>query len=126
MTITRIDVETYPVTTTSGGGWDVGSGSDPYLTFSLGTSSASADFITGYGSDATGSTLYYTLSTPKIVTNLSSNWALGMWDYDTTDPDDLMGGIYFKPIDEITTVFPSSFYVSNATFSFKLYVTWNF
>lgn len=125
MTITNVYVTNYPTLNTSGGGWDLSTGADLFLALSLGTSSNSTDWITGYTNDVTGNALYYTLTTPKVITNLSSYWTIGCWDYDTPDPDDFMGGIYFAP-NSYKSGFPASFVISNASFSFTFYVTWQF
>lgn len=125
MTITSINVTNYPIVNASGGGWDLSTGADPYLAFSLGTSSSAADWITNYYNNVTGNAIYYTLTTPKVITNLSANWTLGCWDYDSPDPDNFMGGIYFTP-NNYKSGFPSSFTISSASFSFTLYVTWQF
>lgn len=125
MSITRIEVSNYPTLTTSGGGWDLSTGADPYIALSLGTSSSSLDGISGYKSDVTGGMLSYTISPSKTITNLSSAWAIGFWDYDTPDPDDFMAGIQFVP-SSFKSGFPSSFTLTTSQITFTLYVTWNF
>ena len=127
MTITRIDLNNYPIVQSNGAGWDVSSGSDPYIAITLGQSSSSSDFVTGYQSNLTGSPTSYTLTTPKTITNLSSYSTIGLWDYDSTDPDDYMSGLYFIPNNE-KAGFPSTIQIANSQFNldFLLHVTWNF
>lgn len=125
MTITKIDLLNYPATQSNGAGWDASSGADPFITVSFGTSSDVNDDVTGYYQNATGANLYYTLLTPKVVTSLSSNWTVGIYDYDTPDPSDFMGGIYFRPINK-SSGFPSSFTLTTSAIQYRLHVTWNF
>jgi hypothetical protein len=125
MTITKIDILDYPVVNSSGGGWDLTTGADPYITMSLGTSSDSDDNITGYVENVTGNPYSLTLSSPQTISNLGSSWSIGMWDYDTPDADDFMGGINFTPTN-YDQGFPSSFTLTTNSISFRLYINWNF
>lgn len=127
MTITRIDLDDYPIVQSNGAGWDASSGADPFITITSGQNSSASDFVTGYKSDLTGSPTYYTLVAPKTITNLSGYSTIGLWDYDTPDPNDFMGGLYFIPNNE-KTGFPSTIHISNSQtkLDFTLHVTWNF
>lgn len=129
MTITGIEVTNYPTTQSSGAGWDPSSGADPFLVFhpGTGTTYTANDFISGYKTDVTGQDLAYSTGLPITVNSLNSNWSLDMWDYDALvgDPDDLMTGVFFSPIDKAYG-FPSSFDLNTTGFSATLYVTWNF
>lgn len=125
MTITRIDVTNYPTLQSNGGGWDVSDGADPFVTFNSGTSSNQTDFVSGRYTNVTGQDLTYTNGFPITIPSLSSNWVLGIWDYDATSADDFMAGVYFAPINKANG-FPSSFQVTTASLTAVFYVTWNF
>lgn len=125
MTITKIEVTNYPTIQSNGAGWDVSDGADPFITFNMGTSANTNAYESGYYSNVTGQTLSYTNSLPYTVTNLSSYWTLGIWDYDAASANDFMAGVYFDPISQASG-FPASFQVSTAALSARIYVTWNF
>lgn len=125
MTIRRIEVTNYPITQSSGAGWDVSDGADAFVTFNSGTSANQNDFVSGRYTDVTGQDLVYTNGLPITISDLNINWVLAMWDYDATSNNDFMTGVYFKPISMVNG-FPSSFEVHTANMSATLYVTWNF
>lgn len=127
LTITKIDLYDYPMNTTSGGGWDISTGPDPYISISLGQSYYSSDWVTNYYTDLTGSAVSYTLTTPKTLTNMSSYYTVGLWDHDDPDADDGMGGIYFIP-NNYKSGFPSTITLKSTSLNleYKLHVTWNF
>jgi len=125
MAITGIDVLQYPMSKSSGSGWDLTTGPDIFVSITQGTSVSSSDDVTGYHLNATGGALSYTLSNPYTINSLSSSWSIGIFDADDFDPDDYMGGIVFTP-EDYKSGLPSSFSLSVGDVQFRLHVTWNF
>lgn len=125
MTITLLTINKYPATTSSGGGWDLGSGPDVYLTINIGTSPNSNDYVSNYFTNATGP-ITLTQGFPKTL-SASSNWTLGVWDNDDLAVDEFMGGYYFKPT-EFSNGFPSTVVIGDNTtdIQFTLQVEWDF
>ena len=127
MTITKVTITDYPPTKSNGAGWDLTSGPDCFITINSGTSANQNDFVSGFTyTNATGADMDYNTGFPIIIPSLSSDWSIAVWDNDNSpDPDDLVGGVFFQPIDEVDGL-PSSFQVSNASITAIFYVTWNF
>lgn len=125
MTITRIELTDYPLIQTSGAGWDVSDGADPFVTFNSGTSANTNDYSSGYYTNVTGQDLTFTTGLPITIPSLSSYWVLGVWDYDAASANDFMAGVYFQPSLQASG-FPSSFTLTTTSMSVRLYVTWNF
>jgi hypothetical protein len=121
VTITKIQITKFPATEVGGAGWDPTSGPELYPKISLGSTTIYS------------STLRYTDANPNLVpyefapnpyvelNDPSSQYLIEAYDYDTVDPDDWMGGIYFYPYSS-STGFPSIVLVeaAGATVAFKL------
>lgn len=125
MTITKVSVTEYPATAPSGGGWDINSGPDIFLTINMGTTWNTNDYVSSYYTNASGP-IYTTAGFPKTL-SASSNWTIAIWDYDDLDANDVMGGYYFKPVD-FDSGFPNTITLSNTSvgITFILDVSWNF
>lgn len=133
MTITRVDLTDYPVTTPSGGGWDISDGADVFVTHNQGTASNANSYQSAYWQNVTGQDLVYSSTVPQnnlpyTLTNLSSYHVLGVWDYDSASNSDFMAGVYYTPANEISqfTGFPTSFVLSTGKITATIHVTWNF
>ena len=125
MVINSITMTSYPMTQTSGAGWDLTDGPDPFITINSGTSANQNDFSSGVASNVTGSSIYYSNGFPVTISNLNINWTIGVWDYDATSANDFMTGLYFIPISQ-TSGFPSTINLNTGTMAVQLNVTWNF
>ena len=123
--ITQIVVSNYPVTTSTGAGWDVSSGADMYLSVNQGTTANLNNFTSGYAENVTGNSITYSTGFPTTITNPSVEWVIGLWDYDSTDSDDKMAGVYFTPND-YKSGFPSTINLTTASLSMTLTVEWEF
>lgn len=127
MTIRRIDVTSYPTTSSNGSSWDPFDGADPFVVFHPGTTSnydPQNAYISGSYSNVTGQALSFDNGLPKTINGLSSYWSLDMFDQDASVHDH-MAGVYFKPINQ-SNGFPSSFQLQTSNITATLYVTWNF
>ena len=130
VTITKMVLEKFPATDPNGAGWDPSSGADIFMTINPGTTSTTTTFKTGYYTDANANLSYTFDNVNYTISSINSNWTIGLWDYDTIDPDDFMAGYYIKPID-MKSGFPKSYTIYNSTYlngNFKvtLYLQWNF
>lgn len=125
MSITKIDVLSYPITRTNGNFWDFSTGPDIFIALSEGTSIYATDRITGLANNATGAGVAFTLSSPATINKLTTYWSIGAYDADDFDADDYMGGIYFSPSDYQDNL-PETILLTTAELQLRLYVTWNF
>lgn len=91
--ITSLVLTAYPLTTTTGGGWDSGSGPDlyPEIMHSTGTSS----YTSIRNEDVISSQLPLTYNVNFTFTNLTFKNQIDFYDYDPLDSNDWMGGYYF-------------------------------
>jgi hypothetical protein len=126
MTITRVTVTDYPLTKSNGGGWDLTTGPDCFITINSGTSSNQNTFVSGFTyTNATGSDMQYNTGFPATIGTPNSTWSIGLWDDDSPDSDDFMAGIYFTP-NSYNSGFPSSFTLNTSDLTVVFNVTWNF
>lgn len=126
VTITSMEVISYPVTKSNGSGWDLTSGPDVFVTINSGTSPNQSSFVSGFTyTNATSNNLPFNTGFPVTLTSPNTNYIIGLWDDDSPASDELMAGVYFIPNDYDYN-FPSYIIVTSATMSAKLYVTWNF
>ena len=77
VTISKIVLNSYPMTTTSSTGWDSFNGPDIFLSIVQGTTSSDIQ-TSGVASDATGSAITYTNNFPQTITSPSVNWVIGL------------------------------------------------
>ena len=124
VTITKVQVTRFPATDAGGAGWDPTSGPELYPKISLGSSTIYSSST--YYIDASTSLVPYDFTpSPYIeLTSPTSQYTIEAYDYDTLDPDDWMGGIYFYPYSS-TGGFPSTIIIDGGgSVAFKLYVTY--
>ena len=124
--INSIRLVRYPMTTTSGAGWDglAGNGPDVFLTINSGTVSNLNDFISGRVDNVVGQSLYYTTNLPITLPSPTTNWSVGLWDEDSFS-NEFMGGIYFVP-SNFKAGFPPTITLTTSAISIELNVTWLF
>lgn len=122
ITITKIVISNYPMTTSGGAGWDLDGGPDVFLTFAQGTYCATASG-TSTINNATGATLTYNTQVSLNIPN--SNYSICLYDDDLTSGNDYMAGVNFNPFD-FKNGYPSSFVLQTADLTMRVYVTWNF
>lgn len=94
MRISRIDVIRFPATD-NGAGWDLTSGPDILPTLSIGNSTiwSSPNFY----ENANPSSSFVFIPNPSIAISPTTQYTIRLFDYDTSDPNDFMGGIIFTP-----------------------------
>jgi hypothetical protein len=124
--ITKIDVLKFPATTSTGGGWDPSDAPDIFPKFLKGTTILwnSPNVVTNA---LQGTTYTFTPSTSIEITAPKDEYIVELWDYDTLDPDDYMGGIKFVPYND-TNGFPATITLECASCntSYKLYLQYTF
>ena len=109
MFIKSIDISTFPVKTANGGDWDVLSAPDIYLKIS--DSTGKNFFTSSVTQDATGK---ITVNPNYTITDFTYQYTFELWDKDSPDDDDAMGGYYFKANDYVSTNnYPASIVLSS-------------
>lgn len=90
--ISKIEILNFPATDASGGGWDLTSGADlyPVITNAAGTIIWSP---TTYFTDAVAGSTYSWDVLPNLDIDATAQYVVRMYDFDTPDPDDDMGGL---------------------------------
>ncbi len=122
--ITKIEVTGFPATDGGGAGWDLISGADILPVISRGT-----DFVWTspvYFEDANPSSVYsYTDGLPFDITSPQDRYTISLYDYDTIDDDDFMGGVIFTPYFN-TNKFPETMDLSvdGSDVSFKIHLSY--
>lgn len=124
LTINKITINNFPLTDSNGSNWDFSGGPDIFLVLDKGTNvTANPLYETAsFFSDATNSKSY-DFNVNWSLNSLNGNYVIGMYDYDTPDPNDFMGGIYFIPND-YSQGKPNSITLQTNKFKFTIYVTW--
>jgi hypothetical protein len=124
ITITKIQVTKFPATDVGGAGWDLTSGADIYPTILKGTTLIWESPV--MFTDANPSLTYDFTPSPSIdLTSPTDQYTIELYDYDSPDPDDWMGGFYFTPYSS-TTNFPSVLTITTAgsDLAFKIFITY--
>jgi hypothetical protein len=124
--INSMTLSNYPMTTTSGGGWDAlaGNGPDVFLTVNTGTSSNRNSFVSGIYNNVLGQSLFYTNGLPLTLNDPNNYYTIGVWDEDT-GAYEFMTGVYFIP-NYFKTGFPATITLNTANMTVVLNVTWLF
>lgn len=123
ITITKIEVIRFPATDGTGAGWDLSDGADIFPTLSLGSTVLYNP--TTYYNNASQNTTYPFVPSPTIqLTNITAQYQIDLYDYDSTSSNDWMGGILFTPYSS-TGGFPSVLTIdAGGTVAFKVYVSY--
>lgn len=123
--ITNIRVTQFPATDNSGGGWDLFSGPDIYVTMEYNGSQVYE--YPSYFQDASPSQTYsFQPSINLNMNNPTDEYIIRIYDYDSTDPDDYMRGIRFFPYQDGNN-FPDKLrFDAGEEFAFELSVVYTF
>lgn len=135
MSIIGINVTEYPLYPLDSMGqpdstksWDTdGTGPDLFFAFHEGTSSnydPNTDFVSSVMSNATGNPLEINATPPYVVTNLTSNWSLDLWDADGATQE-FMDGVIFVPATKAPGL-PTTFEVKYPNMKATFFVQWEF
>lgn len=123
ITIRNIAVTDFPLTDNSGGAWDLSSGGDIYVRVEqggilIGETITLSDVIT---TPVSYQTNFILIKSPESV-------CLRLFDYDSFDSDDFIGGVCFDPFDSSNTGFPETINLTCATCnaSFEIGVDYDF
>lgn len=124
--ITKIELLKFPPTTTSGGGWDLTDGPDLFVKVLKGTTTLWEN-PTYYQNASQGIPYSFTPSNPIEITSPKDEYIIQLWDFDTLDPNDLIGGIKFTPYYD-TNKFPATLTLecTTCTTSYRLYFQYVF
>jgi hypothetical protein len=123
MTVTSIKLNKHP---NDDGGfyWDPFSGMpDIFLSINTGTTANNSPYTSTSEEVQDAHTPTYTVN--ALFEYINENYSIGLWDYDTADPNDYMGGINFKPSD-YKSGFPSTINLKSGSIDMTLNVKWNF
>lgn len=120
--ISKIEVTRFPATD-GGAGWDLTSGPDIFPKITKGTTVIWDS--PNYTQNANPSLTYEFTPSPSVdLTSPTDQYTITLYDYDDTDADDWMGGIYFTPYSS-TNGFPSVLTVdAGGAVAFKIYITY--
>ena len=129
MSIVGINVTKYPTLRPDSTSWDSVdmSGPDLFFAFHEGTGAAydsNTDFVSSTMNNATGQALEINAAPPYLVTALSSNWSLDLWDADN-GTEEYLDGIIFLPLDEVDGLH-TTFDVETPTVKATFFVQWDF
>ena len=126
--ITQIALNSFPDLDNNGNDWDfahVGDNPDVFLSINSGSIANDVQTTQVENEAFSGLTPYFRPVTALVLSNPANTYTIGVWDYDTTDPDDLMGTINFTP-NNFKSGFPQSFNLSSGGISLTVDVVWNF
>lgn len=95
ISITRVDVLQFPATNSNGGGWDNGDGADIYIeiTTSAGTELYSYPVASRVENADPNSTHVFDVDPDLKITSVSDRYQVHLYDYDSWDADDHVGGV---------------------------------
>lgn len=126
VTITQVDVLAFPPTDANGGGWDNNSGADIYIeiaNYTTGTKLYSHP--THYADASPTATHVFDVDPDLVIANLGPDYIVRLYDYDTFNADDYMGGIYAK-IYTTTNGFPATRLWDAGGIKLKVYYSYQF
>lgn len=123
MTITAIRVENFQ-STDNGSNWDLLGGPDLMLSGNIGNNADQTQFISGVFTDADIAN-NYTFDNLNWTFKSNTNVTIGLWDADSPDSDDFMGGIYFLP-QAYDDGFPEEILLQVNSVTFRLFVNWTY
>ncbi len=124
--IKQVTLTGFPATMPNGGGWDSGSGPDPYYEVSD-YPSGSTYYSSSYFSDITVSSLPKTYPAYTIILgSVDKSYQIALYDNDILGSE-FMGGYYFKfrdfmPLDG--TAYPTQINLGSSGVTFKLSIEW--
>jgi len=123
--ILQVRVTNIPFTNSSSAGWDSFNGPD--LFFEIENSGGTVLVSSSTVSDLTvgGLPVTWNLGTALEVNNLLTQYTILLYDYDTPDPDDLIGGYYWT-FDSVKSGYPGTVTLSGGStgISIDLIVDW--
>lgn len=122
--VNSIVINSYPMTNSSGGGWDglAGNGPDIFVSVNPGQSSNTTTWVSSTNNNLTGGS--FTINTNITFGSPNTYYTIGLWDEDTLG-DEFMSGVYFIP-NNYATSRPSTITLNTASMQAVLYVTWLF
>jgi hypothetical protein len=124
MQITEVRISDFPLQTSDGEAWDIAS-SFPDVYFVMGINNRNI-VSTNYVEEAGNQTLTFNSGFPVNINNPTSQYTLGILDYDSTSDDDAMDGANFTPYKK-GNGFPSTISMTGKFgTTFKLDVEYNF
>lgn len=119
--VNSINVTRFPQTD-GGGGWDLTSGPEVYITIETSTGSVVFDSPV-YFEDATAPVLF-TQGFP-VTLQPGTSYTISCYDFDTTDADDFMAGMSgFIPGNYDNSGFPTTLSLTSTDLDVTLSVTW--
>lgn len=123
--ITSIKLNAMPFTNGSGVSWDTFDGPDVFFKIETQTGTVLYDATSSRFNDITSGSLpvQWNLTTPFSITPLNTNRYIEIYDYDTLDPDDYIGGVGFNPSVSVSG-YPSTTTLTYQGVSITLTLQW--
>ncbi len=123
--VTNIKVTRFPATDSNGGGWDLLSGADIFVTIHYNNNEV-YEHPTFIQNADPGVDHNFSPSINLNLTNPTSAYVISLYDFDDFDPDDFIGGIEFTPYSN-NNGFPTILTLdANGTVAFELTMTYSF
>ena len=115
--IEQISIVAMPFVDGSGIAWDLASGPDPFYTLVLNPSTVVSSTESVYRSDITPSSLPVSWSYIQSfeITDWNNYYYLALYDYDPTDPNDVIGATGIFRMQDIKAGYPASYTASNTS-----------
>lgn len=107
----------------TGSGWDNSNGPDVFFKF---LDPSNAVLLTGGTAyDVTQSMLpiSWTVTNGLLINNLTGNYSIEIWDYDTPDPNDYIGGYYVSFTNAAAAGYPTTLTLQSSTTSLQIQLT---
>lgn len=127
MHITKIVVTKFPPTEPGGGGWDIDDGADIFIKLDT-KENPTQVWQSGYQENANPSTDYSATPDSPIEVEPLTRYTMILFDHDSPDPDDEIGGVEFTPYYDDENGFPEEIDLDPAggDVAFKIIVTYSF
>jgi hypothetical protein len=90
--IMSVKILEIPANDPSGGGWDISNGPDVFLKINVAGNTV-VNTQTNRFNDNTSYPIKWNFVNPLVINNLSVQYDFYIYDYDSPDPDDLMGAM---------------------------------
>lgn len=123
--VTKIEVLDFPATEEDGGGWDLTSGPDIFVSIHNDSDGLLIGISSGYHENANPDIIYEFTGEDPIALDANTDYVIALWDYDYPDDDELMIALTFDPYDD-TNGFPETLDITHSKASFKLYFDYLF
>lgn len=125
ISIEKIELTRFPAVEQNGAGWDLTSGPDIFVTMSYNNVDI-YNHPSTYENANASETYVFTPSINLNIENPDDKYVISLYDFDSFDPDDFMGGIEFVPYND-ENEFPEELFLdADGHVAFTLTETYSF